>query len=303
MQVDGVFEGGGVRGIALAGAAAGAMDAGYEFRRVAGTSAGAMVAALVAAGYRAEELRSAVCKANWPGLLDPTIFTRVPAVGKHLSLVLRKGIYKGRAMERTWSDLLADKGVRTFADLPDGVLQVVATDITHQRGVVLPYGLERYGIDSRTFSVARAVRMSASVPFLFVPVALMHQHAAGETVLLADGAMASRFPLEVMQPPEDRPIVGFRLADFGSPHDHAPIRGPITLAGAVIGAGMSARETLPRLALEPGRVIDVPAERDSLDFDLTSDEAREMFDIGRATTRAWFARHNPETPSVRLRWV
>ncbi len=303
MQIDGVFEGGGVRGIALAGAAAGAMDSGYLFRRVAGTSAGALVASLVAAGYQAEELQTAVCKADWPGLLDPTIYTRVPGIGKHVSLVLRKGMYKGRALERTWRDLLAAKGVSTFGDLPDGALQVVATDLTHQRGVVLPYGLERYGIEPYEFSVARAVRMSASVPFMFVPVALTHRHADGETVLMADGAMASRFPLEVLQPPEDRSIVGFRLADFGSPHDHDPIQGPITLAGAVIGAGMSARESLPRLALEPGRVVDVPAERDSLDFNLTGEEARAMFDVGREAARQWFARHNPETPSVPVPWV
>ncbi len=51
MDIDGVFEGGGIRAIALAGAAVAAMDAGYPFRRAAGTSAGAMVASLVAAGY------------------------------------------------------------------------------------------------------------------------------------------------------------------------------------------------------------------------------------------------------------
>jgi len=298
MNIDGVFEGGGVRGIALAGAAAAAMEAGYEFQRVAGTSAGAMVASLVAAGYRPDELREAVCKANWPGLLDPTIYTRLPGIGKHISLVLRKGMYKGKSLERAWRKLLAAKGVSTFADLPEGTLRVVATDLTHQRGVVLPDGLERYGIDPGDFSVARAVRMSAAVPFLFVPVPLTHRKAGGETVLMADGAMASRFPLEVMQPPEDRPIVGFRLADFGLPHDHEPIRGPITLASAVIGAGMSARENLPRLALEPGRVIEVPAERDSLDFDLTCEEAGALFDIGRKSAAGWFERHNPETPSV-----
>ncbi len=43
MDIDRIFEGGGIRGIALAGVAAAAMDAGYEFRRTAGTSAGAMV--------------------------------------------------------------------------------------------------------------------------------------------------------------------------------------------------------------------------------------------------------------------
>ena len=53
---DAVFMGGGVRGIALAGAVKGFNAAGYEFRRVAGTSAGAIIAALIAAGYKGDEL-------------------------------------------------------------------------------------------------------------------------------------------------------------------------------------------------------------------------------------------------------
>ena len=56
-QITGVFEGGGVKGIALAGAAAAAMDDGYVFEQTVGTSAGAMVASLVAAGFGPGDLR------------------------------------------------------------------------------------------------------------------------------------------------------------------------------------------------------------------------------------------------------
>ena len=44
-----VFEGGGVKGIGLAGALAVAEERGYRWENVAGTSAGAIVAAMVAA--------------------------------------------------------------------------------------------------------------------------------------------------------------------------------------------------------------------------------------------------------------
>ena len=43
MKVNVVFEGGGVSRVALAGAAAAALDAGYEFSNRWGTSAGALV--------------------------------------------------------------------------------------------------------------------------------------------------------------------------------------------------------------------------------------------------------------------
>ncbi len=57
MKWDAVFEGGGVKGIGLVGAVAEVEKAGYEFVNLAGTSAGAIVASLLAVGYTAEELK------------------------------------------------------------------------------------------------------------------------------------------------------------------------------------------------------------------------------------------------------
>src|SRR5688500_15122992 len=55
LLADLVLEGGGVKGIGLVGATAGLVDAGYTFPRVAGSSAGAVIAAFVAALQRAGE--------------------------------------------------------------------------------------------------------------------------------------------------------------------------------------------------------------------------------------------------------
>ena len=54
---DAVFEGGGVKGIALVGAVAVAEEKGYRWANLAGTSAGAIVASLLAAGYTGAEFR------------------------------------------------------------------------------------------------------------------------------------------------------------------------------------------------------------------------------------------------------
>lgn len=57
----GIFEGGGVKGAAHAGGIAAAHAAGIRFQGIAGTSAGAVVAALYAAGYREEhDIRTAM---------------------------------------------------------------------------------------------------------------------------------------------------------------------------------------------------------------------------------------------------
>ena len=60
-EADAVFEGGGVKGIAFAGAIQAAEEAGVkEWKNIAGTSAGAITAALLAVGYTAAEIRAAL---------------------------------------------------------------------------------------------------------------------------------------------------------------------------------------------------------------------------------------------------
>ncbi|MFL6517624.1 MAG: patatin-like phospholipase family protein, partial [Bacillus sp. (in: firmicutes)] len=56
MYIDGVFSGGGIKGFALIGACAEIENKGLRFVRVAGTSAGSIVAALIAAGYTSKEI-------------------------------------------------------------------------------------------------------------------------------------------------------------------------------------------------------------------------------------------------------
>lgn len=284
MEINAVFEGGGVRGIALAGAAAGALDAGYTFHKTVGTSAGALVAALLAAGYNAKELEEQVAGMDWPGLLDPVPVTRIPIVGDHLALVLYRGVNRTKRIEAVWRKLLVRKGIRTFGDLPDGALEVVATDLTHGAGVAFPHCLPGYGIDPNTFSVARSLVMSAAVPFLFTPVTLFDT-LEQEHVLFSDGAMAANYPIGVVS--HDRPVFGFRLVPDGDPHVHQHISGPYSLARAVIVSGIRARYSLPRTIEGADLVIDVPVRSD-LDFTLPSHEAHEVFTRARVSAKRQF---------------
>lgn len=60
MQYDLVFEGGGAKGIVLVGAYQTFAEAGHTHSRLLGTSAGAITAALIAAGYTAQEMLAAL---------------------------------------------------------------------------------------------------------------------------------------------------------------------------------------------------------------------------------------------------
>ncbi|MER9693350.1 patatin-like phospholipase family protein [Mesorhizobium sp. M0179] len=98
MEVFGVFEGGGAKGLAHVGALRAAEQRGFRFRAVAGTSIGAMIAALVAAGFKSEDLFR-VTEAGELGLLsanlelkfmDGTEYSRVLRLRKHLETLLRQ---------------------------------------------------------------------------------------------------------------------------------------------------------------------------------------------------------------------
>jgi predicted acylesterase/phospholipase RssA len=95
LKFDGVFEGGGVKGIGLVGALAYLEDQGYEPVNLAGTSAGAIVAALRAAGYSGHDLKQTLMGMDLRKFTDPTIVGRLPVAGPIISLMRRLGIYKG----------------------------------------------------------------------------------------------------------------------------------------------------------------------------------------------------------------
>jgi len=284
-SVTGVFAGGGMRGLALAGAAAAALRAGYRFDRVIGTSAGAMVGSLLAAGYRAGELR----RVPWHEFADATTAGRVPKLGRHLSVMLGGALYRGDRLEEVWADLLARKGIVTFGDLPPRALRIVTTDITHQRGVVLPDDLPRYGRDAATFPVARAVRMSTAVPFVFPPVCVTDLATWNDT-LFVDGALAANFPLRLAEG-DDLPVVGFRLVPGPDGFADTTVRGPASLAKAVIGAAIRAADSLP--LSDRALVVDIPAGGDPLDFAIGPGARAALFDAGRRAARR-------RLPEVRL---
>ncbi|MEX2653544.1 MAG: patatin-like phospholipase family protein [Acidimicrobiia bacterium] len=269
-----VFEGGGVKGIALAGAAAAAMERGIRLTSAVGTSAGALVASLVVAGYGPDDLERIVCEMPWSRITDRRPLARIPVVGPHIAMLTSGGVARGRRLEREVFRLLARRDVRVFGDLPPGALRVVATDLVHGRGVVLPDDLPQYGIDPVRFPVARAVRASSAVPFVFEPVIIRSQ-ATGEEIVLADGALAARFPLQLVEP--GTPTLGFRLTPTDELHEDHRIRGPLSLARSVVAAGMTARESLPVLCRDLGSTIAIQVDRAPLDFDLDANEANAMF--------------------------
>ena len=252
-KLDAVFEGGGVRGIALVGAVSVIEDAGYRFENLAGTSAGAIVATLLASGYHAAEIRDIVMDLDLNRLADRSPIGRVPVLGPIVEAVTGLGVYQGDELLGILRDLLAAKGVRTFGDLVMAEFagderyrfkaRVVASDLSRGRFLALPQDVAQYGMRPEDLEVALAVRMSTSTPFIFKPVRL--RDPAGDTHVVVDGALLSNFPIELFDSPGPPawPTFGFRLVQPGAPpFARFAVAGPISYVMAMIGTAMEAHD-------------------------------------------------------------
>ncbi len=78
-QFDAVFEGGGAKGIAFVGALEVLKEQGHGWRRLVGTSAGAITATLCAAGYTPAEMMNAVLEKQADGTPRFNSFMDIPA--------------------------------------------------------------------------------------------------------------------------------------------------------------------------------------------------------------------------------
>src|SRR5690625_5073655 len=95
MKIDGVFSGGGVKSYAFIGALKKIEENNLSFERLAGTSAGAILAALIAANYTAEEIEHILSSLDLKKLLDAPKITQYIPFSKWLFLYFRMGLNKG----------------------------------------------------------------------------------------------------------------------------------------------------------------------------------------------------------------
>lgn len=289
-HADLVCEGGGVRGIGLVGAVDALAEAGYRFPRVAGSSAGAIVASLLAAlqvaGEPLSRLGEVMRSIDYRKFLDRSLIGRVPVIGGGLSLFVSDGVYRGAYLERLLAGLLGELGVHTFGDLRTGEqpeqfawsLVVTASDLSRRRLVRIPWDLPDYGIDPDAFSVARAVHASAAIPYVFQPV-----RVAGATWV--DGGLLSDFPVQLFDEPDGRPrwpTFGIRLsARPGIPPTH-PVHGPVSLGIAAVETLMSNQDNA--YIDDPctvRRTIFVPAAQVSpIDFGLSAQQRDALYQRG-----------------------
>jgi NTE family protein len=305
-----VFEGGGVKGIGLAGAYAALVKENFEAKSVAGTSAGAITAALVAAGYTPAELDDVLLHVPFESFKDESFGDRLPG-GHVLSVLKDRGIYEGKAFHRWMAGLLEKKGITKFGQLvnPDAEsedqryrLRVIASDVTHRRMLVLPNDAEHLGIDPDEMEIAYAVRMSMSIPIFFEPV--IHKNPqTKEEHLIVDGGMLSNFPVwlfdregavprwptfgMLLVEPDPKVPIGHRLPDA----HHGVERG--SLIDYIKSLAETMMEAHDRLYVEKAnfaRTIAIPTLGvGTTEFDITPERVRALYESGFDAATAFLA--------------
>ena len=188
---------------------------GAQFKRIAGTSAGAIVGALLAAGAPTATLHERLGNLDYNQFLDKDALDKVPLVGPALSVVLENGYAAGATLRDFMAAELAALGVHTFADLritddpgadprPEHRwrLTVMTADVTRGELLRLPNDYERYGLDPDAQPVADAVRASTAVPYLYEPFALRYD---GGTSQLVDGGLITNYPIDTFDRTDGQP--------------------------------------------------------------------------------------------------
>lgn len=282
MKIDGVFSGGGMKALAFIGAIEVLEEYNYEFVRTAGTSAGAITAALLAAGYTSRELKEIFSELDESVFIKKSLFDRIFPFPKWVLFYFRLGLYKGEKLEKWLEMHLAKKGIHTFKDIEIGKLKVIASNLTAGEIIVFPDDLPSYGIDPNSFSVARAVRMSAGIPYFFIPDKIIE--ATKEKHVIVDGGLLSSFPLWVFDKDmqRKRPILGLKLSKTLYQPIEKKIDNSYDMLQAIFSTMLSAHDNLYIKKSDAQNIIFIPVHEHSItDLSLSKEEQKELIQIGR----------------------
>jgi NTE family protein len=332
MEAFGIFKGGGAKGLAHIGALKAAEGREVAFCGVAGTSAGAIVAALVAVGYRADDLYdlSKDPRGRFPkSLLDllatqnperdqlwkaaralmndaaetfgdagplkawfkaPLFYLRNKKILQQLAT--QWGVFQTSHFETWLGGLLKEKvpgtgadGAVVFEDLKIP-LHIIATDLS-----ALSIKVFNKSKTPRE-PVSRAVAVSMSLPFFFVP--------KERDPLLVDGGLVSNFPAWVFDAERREkgpavPTFGFDLIEV---EESKPLTSILDVAWRVFNTALDGTRELEVRAVENLYVIPLKVTASLTDFDLDPGDMDTLYNEGLRDAQSFLLREiGPKDPA------
>lgn len=258
-----VMKGGGVKGLAYVGAVK-ELEKFFRFNWFIGTSAGAIAAVLLGAGYATDELESLLVNKNFRDFLDAKWY-KLP-----LNLLFKKGLFPADKFT-AWIDQLLAKKLETPVRVTLGQLPFRVTIYASRRD---KNALVFDSKDPKTMDIAAAfaVRCSMSIPYIFTP-----QMDAGLKVL--DGGMRNNYPIDALL--RDNPNTDFIGLYLGSEHFEGQER-ETSLIKDLSSIWMEATDVESLKSHLKRTVIIDPRPISTIDFSLNEDEKNFLLEAGHA---------------------
>jgi len=199
-----------------------------------------------------------------------------------VNLWRNNGVYSGDYIENWVREKLLAKGVKRFKDLKR-TLKIIASDITSGEMLVLPDDIIKYNKDPDSLEVAKAVRMSSSIPYFFRPVKIKSNYQGKKRAnCIVDGGLLSNFPVWIFDNQQQPrwPTFGYRTVskNTGKPNK---IFGPFSLGFALISTMIEAHDMLHIKDTDFVRTIMVPSLGiKATNFHISKKESEELFISG-----------------------
>ena len=307
-----VFSGGGVRGVAYVGAIDALEKASVlsGVRRVAGASAGAITAGLLAAGADAERFAQLFSELSFPAFL----VDRWGIFGDVVRLFRRYGLHTGDPLVKWLRDVVArltreslgrEQADITLAELAREALSGapvrrffgVGTNLTLQIPEVFS------AASTPELPLWQAMRASASFPLVFAPFTI-------DGAIYVDGGLTWNYPIDLFdgdyrRRTKGRPIeldrgertLGFVLGRALDDVEDVPVTSPVRIDDlSTFGHALtsfvldeSTRLHVSKDAAQRTVMID-DLGLSAVDFDVTSAQEAQLVENGRAATYAFLER-------------
>lgn len=281
-----LFGGGAIRGISYVGAVKAMEELGINPTTLAGSSVGSIIAALLAVGYNAAELKEVFLKVNFELFKDIQL-----GIGPKFALS------KGEVFLEWLRDLIEQKyyGKKykkgsmkavTFNDIEKNLV-IITTNL-------LTFECKEFSkFDTPDYEIAKAVRISSSMPGLMKPLEY-------NNMILVDGDLQKSWPMWKLSKnlivPGER-ILEFRLEGLLEDHDmnaldyaNAVYSCMTAMATSFISNIYSKRDKFDYIVLNTGDTIIV-------DFNIPIDKREALIKTGYDQTVAYFRQTLPEKKS------
>ena len=272
-----LFGGGAIRGLAYVGTIRALEELGIEYDIIAGSSVGAIIASLVACGYKSYEIENFFMKVKFDLFKDI-----------HLGFGDGFALSKGGIFQNWLNELLSSKfdkitdRVVNFGDIEKKLI-IITTDIKNFK----PVEFSTY--KTPEFPVAQAIKISSSMPGLMAPYEYNNSY-------LVDGDLQKASPMWKLSPYFDNSegrILEFRLEGDYSKDEKNPISFINTIYSCVtevasdfVSEIYGKNDKYDCISINTGSVF-------FADFNLSKDERRKLIELGYEQTINYFKKVLP----------